>query len=117
MKQIIWKERKKLWCGLPLTFTIYSLYEDKLCIESGLIRRQFDDIKLYRIIDVTLCQSILQRLFDLWTIKCDSSDATAREFKIKNIYHGQELREMLEEKIEVSRKENNVYAREFYDVT
>lgn len=117
MKQAIWKERKKLWCALPFTFTVYSLFEDKFCIQSGLIRQQFDDIKLYRIIDVMLCQNILQRLFGLWTIKCYSSDATAGEFKIKNIYQGQELREMLEEKIEISRKVNNVYAREFYDVT
>jgi len=63
LKQAIWKERKKLWCALPFTFTVYSLFEDKFCIQSGLIRQQFDDIKLYRIIDVMLCQNILQRLF------------------------------------------------------
>ena len=112
----IWRERKKLCCGLPFTFTTYFLFEDKFCIQSGLIRRQFDDVQLYRIIDVTLCQNILQRLFGLWTIKCNSSDATAGVFKIKNIYQGQTLRELLEEKIEIARKENNVSSREFYNI-
>ena len=21
---LLWKERKRIWCGLPLTFTVYS---------------------------------------------------------------------------------------------
>lgn len=111
----IWQERKRMWCRLPLSFTVYTLYEDKFCIQSGLLRREFDDVRLYRVIDVTLRQNILQRLFGLWTVECNSLDATAGMFKIKNILQGQELRELLEERIEISRKENNVATREFYD--
>lgn len=112
----VWQERKRLWCRLPISFTIYTLYEDKFCVQSGLLRRKFDDVRLYRIVDVTLQQSLLQRCFGLWTLECNSLDVTAGMFKIKNILQGQELREMLEDGIEKSRKENNVAAREFYDV-
>ena len=34
---IIWQDRKRLWCGLPWTFTVYSLSEDRLFIKTGFL--------------------------------------------------------------------------------
>ena len=36
MPEIIWHDRKRIFCGLPWTFTKYSLTKDRLFIETGL---------------------------------------------------------------------------------
>ena len=32
---VVWKDRKRI-CGLPITFTKYSMSEDRLFLETGL---------------------------------------------------------------------------------
>ena len=34
---IIWSDRKRIWCGLPWTFTKYELRADKLLIKTGFL--------------------------------------------------------------------------------
>ena len=32
-----WYDRKRLWCGLPWTFTKYGMSDDRLFVEKGLL--------------------------------------------------------------------------------
>jgi len=77
MSDIIWKERKR-WVlfALPFTLTKYSLSEESLYIQTGLLNLNEDEVKLYRITDLTLKRSFFQRIFGLGTIKCCSADKT-----------------------------------------
>ena len=50
----VWKDRKRTVFGLPWSFTRYLLYENKLVIDVGLFSRTEDEIRLYRIMDITL---------------------------------------------------------------
>lgn len=112
MGNVLWRERKKLWCGLPWTFTIYSVSKDKITIEYGFLSKKEDDIRLYRITDITLVRSFIQRIFGLGSIICCSSDRTSGNFVIKNIYNTKEIKDMLSDLIEKARKENRVFSRE-----
>ena len=42
-KKELFKERKRLWCGLPWTFTVYTLLEDKMLIDSGFLNKKQDE--------------------------------------------------------------------------
>ena len=33
----VWKDRRRPFLGLPLSFTVYTLLEDKLLIDSGIL--------------------------------------------------------------------------------
>ena len=95
MAEIIWKDRKRIFFGLPWTFTKYSLSEDRLFISTGFFSVKEDEVRLYRIMDVSLERKLWQRMCGLGTIKCCSADKTMGDFEIKNIKKSREVKEML----------------------
>ena len=45
---LVWRDRKRNWLGLPWTFTVYGLTEDRLFIKSGMLNIHEDEVRLYR---------------------------------------------------------------------
>ncbi|RHV12977.1 PH domain-containing protein [Clostridium sp. OM05-9] len=115
MAEIIWKDRKRIFFGLPWTFTKYSLSEDRLFISTGFFSVQEDEVRLYRIMDVSLERKLWQRMCGLGTIKCCSADKTMGDFEIKNIKKSREVKEMLSNMVEDERTKKKVSSREFMD--
>lgn len=108
----LWHDRKRNVFGLPWTFTVYETSPDILYITTGFLSRRDDEIRLYRISDITLTESLWQRILHTGTIHCDSSDKTMQNFDIINIKNPREVKEMLSDMVEESRRRNHVYARE-----
>lgn len=115
MADIIWKDRKRIFFGLPWTFTKYSLSEDRLFISTGFFSVKEDEVRLYRIMDVSLERKLWQRMCGLGTIKCCSADKTMGDFEIKNIKKSREVKEMLSNMVEDERTKKKVSSREFMD--
>lgn len=115
MAEIIWKDRKRIFFGLPWTFTKYSLSEDRLFISTGFFSVKEDEVRLYRIMDVSLERKLWQRMCGLGTIKCCSADKTMGDFEIKNIKKSREVKEMLSNMVEDERTKKKVSSREFMD--
>ena len=61
---LLWKERKRIWCGLPLTFTVYSYDNERFYVKSGFLNQRQDEVRLYRIQDLTVTRSLSQRIFE-----------------------------------------------------
>lgn len=110
---MIWQDRKRVWCGLPWTFTKYELSKDKLIVKTGFFTQNQDEVRLYRILDLSLTRSLPQRIFGLGTIKCNSVDKTMRNFEIKNIKDSENVKNQLSDLIEQARRSNRVSSREF----
>lgn len=108
-----WFDRKRTIFGLPFTFTKYMVTEEKLIIKTGFLTTKEEEIRLYRIMDVTLNRSIGERMFKLGTIHIISSDKSTPEFDIKRIKNSLKVKELLSDLVEISRKKNRVSAREF----
>ena len=111
--ELLWKARKRIWCGLPWTFTVYSFDEERLFIKSGMLSIREDEIRLYRVLDLSLSRSFIQRIFGLGSIKVDSSDKTMGCFIIKNIKHSQEAKEQLSQLVEEERQRKRISGREY----
>ena len=47
----LWKDRKRYF-GLPLSFTRYSLSEDRLFVSEGLLNIRDDEVLLYRVREI-----------------------------------------------------------------
>lgn len=109
----LWKDRKRTLFGLPLSFTKYSLTNDRFFVETGLLSSKEDEVRLYRIMDVSLTRSLGQKIFDLGTIHCCSADKTLGDFDIKSIKNSKEVKEMLANLVEEQRDEKRVVSREF----
>lgn len=112
---LIWSDRKRTVFGLPWSFTRYFLYENKLIIDTGFFSRHEEEIRLYRIMDITLKRSLGERIFGLGTIHCCSGDKTAPEFDIKRIKLSREVKERLSDMVESERQRRRVGTREFMD--
>lgn len=111
-KTVIWKDRKRNFLGLPWSFTRYILFEDKLIVDTGFFSRNEDDVRLYRIMDITLHRSFLERIFKIGTIHCCTGDKTMGEFSIRHIKKPREVKEMLADMIEKERLARRVGVRE-----
>ena len=115
MPNIVWKDRKRTIFGLPWSFTKYSLSDDRLFISTGFLSTKEDEVRLYRIMDISLNRTLGQRMFGLGTIKCCSVDKTLGDFEIKNIKKSKDVKEMLSEMVEEERNRKKVTSREFID--
>ncbi|MCI8546251.1 MAG: PH domain-containing protein [Clostridia bacterium] len=109
----IWRDRKRPIFGLPLSFTVYTLLEDKLLIDTGILSTKQEEIKLYRIMDLTLKRSIFQRIFGVGSIHICSADKTTPEFEIRDIKKPFEIKEKLSSIVEEQRDKKKVTGREF----
>ena len=111
MANILWHDRKRYF-GLPISFTKYSMSEDRLFVETGLLNLTQNEVRLYRILDLQLKRSIGQRIFGVGSIIVSSSDKSLGTFEIKNIKHSANVKEMLSVQVEQQREEKRVYSRE-----
>lgn len=109
----IWKERKRNALGLPWTYTKYALTDDRLFITSGLLKTVEDEVRLYRIMDLSLSQTLSQKIFGIGTILVSSADKSMRDFEIKNIKKPRDVKEQLSKLVEENRDKKRVTNREF----
>ena len=110
---ILWSDRKRLTLfGLPWTFTKYICTSEKFLIQSGVFSTKEEEVRLYRILDLTLERSLLQRLFGLGTIVCDTVDKSSPKLVIKNVKNSRKVKDLLSESVEKERMKKRVSSRE-----
>ena len=112
-KEFVWQDRKRIIFGLPWTFTKYRLSKEKLYIETGFLNKREEEVRLYRIMDLSLRRPLGQRIFGLGTIHCCTADKSTPEFDILRIKNSSEVKEMLSDMVEQQRDEKRISAREF----
>lgn len=110
---ILWQARERTWFGAKWTFTIYKLTDNRLFVDSGVLNKTQNELRLYRIIDISLKRNIIQRIFKMGTITITASDKDTPQLKIKNIKEPEKVKEMIAEQVEVERERNNVRTGEF----
>lgn len=110
---LVWYDRKRWFCGLPFTFTKYGLGDDRLFVETGLFNLRHSEVRLYRILDLSLTRSLGQRLFGLGSIHVSSSDKDLGSFDIVNIKKSEDIKELLSNAVERERRAARVSGREF----
>lgn len=113
MAEIIWKDRKRPFLGLPISFTRYELTPQKLIINKGFFTINEEEIRLYRFVDVTLKQTLIQRIFGVGNLYCDTNDRSSGNFVIELVKNPRQVKEILSEAVEEERDRKRVSVREF----
>ena len=89
--------------GIPWVFKRYEIYDNEMTIISGFLSIKEDDCFMYKITDVELSRSFLQRLAGLSTITLFTSDVTDKTIVMKNIKHGREIKDFINQESERAR--------------
>ena len=97
--QTRWSDRSRIF-GLPITFTKYSLSDDRIFCEKGLLNMKFEEILLYRVRDISMKITLGQRIFGVGSILLQSSDKTAPVLEIKNVKNPRQVKEMIHQQVE-----------------
>lgn len=108
-----WYEHKRLWCGLPWTFTKYGFSETQLFVETGLFTTKLFDTRLYRVTNTSISRSFIQKLFGLGTIHIDATDHDLNCIDLVNIKNSLKVKELLDKYVEEERIRNKVIVREY----
>ena len=94
--EVRYKETQRLlFFGLPWTFTKYELRDNDLTIIKGFFTVRENDCYMYKVSDVEITRTLMQRIFGLSTITCFTSDVTDKTIVMKNIKHGREIKDFL----------------------
>ncbi len=110
---IIWSDRKHhLW--FPISFTKYYISNERLMIKQGFLNTTLDELLLYRIVDLTCHQTLLGKIFGTGDVIIKSKVDTSPELTLKNIARPFNVRMLLSEMVEESRRRRNVVGKEFY---
>ncbi len=113
--EYLWSDKKRTLFGLPLSFTKYMLSEERLFIEQGFLNKKEDEVRLYRIMDVSLTRSFGQRIFGVGTIHCCSADKSMGDFDIISVKNPKDVKEQLSQQIEKQRDAKRVTNREYME--
>ena len=97
-------ERKRLlFFGLPWTFTKYTIREEIITINTGLLNTQENDCFMYKVQDVQLKASLLERAFGLGTVLCYTGDNTNPMLVIARIKNAKAVKDFILEMSEKAR--------------
>ena len=98
-------ERKRwLFLGLPFTFTKYTVNEEKLIINQGFFKLKENTCYLYKVIDIKMERSLLERMCGLGTIICYTGDVTDKVIKLEHIKNSKKINDYLLDQSEEMRR-------------
>ena len=110
----LWSDKKRI-LGMPISFTTYSLSDDRLFVDKGLVRLQSDEILLYRVRDLSVSQTLGQRIFGVGSIIVQSSDKPSPVLEIRNIKTPFDVKELLHQHVEKMKLERRMRVGEILE--
>lgn len=99
------RERKRwVFLGFPFTFTVYTVKEETITINTGFLNRQENDCYMYKVQDVTLKTSLWERICKLGTVVCYTGDTTDPQLVLTHIKNARTIKDFILEQSEVARR-------------
>lgn len=115
-KDIIWKDRRRRF-GLPLSFTRYYIKENRFFLSTGFLNLEEHEMLMYRILDLSLKRSFIDKFFGVGTVTLFTADETNKQIILKNIKHPHETRDLISKIVEGERAKLHIRGREMYGVS
>ena len=104
LEEPLWRDKRRPIFGKPWSFTTYTLYADRLIFETGLLSLKQEEIRLFRLVDITLNQSLLQRIFRVGTIRISSMDSSTPRYSIRDVKYPREVMKLLSDTANTERQ-------------
>ena len=114
--EVIWSDRKRI-CGLPLSFTKYSILKKegmwiKLVREMGFLHREVEEVQMYRVDDINVFRSLTNMFWGVGTVEIFCDDASCKKLDFIRVKNPNEVRNMINDLVEEDRKNRNFHQGE-----
>lgn len=104
MGTVEFRQRKRwVFFGLPFTFTVYTVKEDMITIESGFFNKRENDCYMYKVQDVEHTATFFERIFGLGTVVCYTGDTTHSQLLLEHIRMSKDIKNFILEASEKAR--------------
>lgn len=98
-------ERKRLlFFGLPWTFTKYTVREEMITVNTGLLSTRENDCYMYKVQDVELSATLWERIFKMGTVICYTGDTTNPKLYIEHVRNAKSIKDFILEASEEARR-------------
>ncbi len=109
----LWKDRRHiLW--FPWTFDVYRIANGRIYTQSGLLRSEENECMIYRVLDISLKRTLLNRLCGTGTIILRTKDASDSILTIKNVKNSQQVKDLISDLVEQERRDKGLLGREMF---
>lgn len=109
--ELQWSDRKRYY-GLPLSFNVYAISDDRLFLNWGLLNQRFREIMLYRVRDISITRSFSQRVFGVGTVFVTTADNEV--FTLENICEPFLVKELLHQNVEGQKRARQFRYGEYF---
>ena len=114
--EYVWKDRKR-FLGLPLSFTRYAVKDQRLYYTTGLFNTTEEEMLLYRVMDIKLNRTFVDKLVGVGTITLYTADKTHPKLELVRIKNPKKVRDLLSKLVENERMRINAQGRELYGIS
>ncbi len=116
--KVLWTDKKRYF-GLPISLTRYSIVEKegvwlKLFYDTGLLSTRHEEVMIYRIFDISLRQSVFDRMFNVGSILLYCKDESMEYFDIIRVKNPFMVRDLISDLVEKEREEKGFRIGEFH---
>lgn len=113
-----------LWKGKPsgisdrlkgiirLNTTTYTISSQRIMMKTGLIGKNVEEIELLRVRDLSVAQSIMDRMLGIGSLTVFSDDASSPQLLFRKIRDAQTVKDILRKAVRDEKIANNISYRE-----
>ena len=106
--KVIWEDRKRYF-GLPISFTRYKIVKQdemyaKLMNINGFLTTKIEDVNLYRVDDLSVHQSLTNKIFGVGSITVYCRDASCDKIVLRNVKNPYNVYQLLIKMVAEDRK-------------
>ena len=111
--EVLWTDRKHfLW--FPWSFEVYRISDGRIYCRKGLFTIEENECMLYRVLDISLKRTLLNRICGTGTIIMRTKDASDSILTLKNVLDSENVKDMISELVEQERQEKGLLGREMF---
>lgn len=112
-ERVVWSGRPQLplswWDALTIR---YKLTNERLIIHRGFISKSTEQLELYRVNDVDMKQSVIERLFGIGDVRLVTTDATDPDPQLKDIRTPDRVMDLIRTASRAERQRRRVLLRD-----
>ena len=104
-----------VWKWLVVANTKYTLTTQRFRVRTGVLSKEFDDLELYRVKDLTMRQAFIERMAGLGEITMITSDATTPMVRLHAIAEPMQVHDAVRNAVEKCRRDRGVRELDVHD--